>query len=1142
MSLACAGMDSIAILNAAIDQFGLVGHQHDSFNDFVMRRIQHIVNLSGRVTVPIDGINSAVGAIVRFGKTHWSQCTITEADGFSRPFTPAEARHRNLTYARPLYVDVDVRYRYSAADEFSRTQTRVLLGRIPVMLHSCACVLQGLSEDELRRVGECPEDHGGYFIVQSTGTSEKSILAQERAACNRPFIFTKDEVGPAGRSTLTAEIRSIDPVTSRMQMVMLKLVKEKYGSVMRITCSLPFLREDVPLVVILKALGAQSLEECMRLRTPATQRLFKLVVFDAKVPETREAALQLIADRLPPSSHAGTPERVIALFHRDFLIHYNTESSPVVADDDLIGARGAPMAALPGGVDVNFDAKLQFMVHATQMLLRTAANERPVDDRDHIGAKRFDLAGPLMASLFRQAFIGLLSDLQKNLSKAIEKRHEISLEKAVDHGKISRFLKSCIATGNWSGRGSTQTKVGVTQVVNRLNGLATLSQLRRLNAPTVRDGKLSKPRQLHCTQYGFICAFETPEGHQVGLVKNMSILTRVSIAAASNEGVVNYIAHALIGACAPGTLEDGARVFVDGVWIADVLDATTTCHDLREMRRHGAFPMETSIAYIQRDNLILVHTDEGRLIRPLLIVREGAITRPATGTTFMQMLTQGIVEYVDALESESLLVAFYERDITPAHTHCEIHPSTMLGVAASAIPFAHSNQAPRNVYQSAMCKQSIGLPISNFQERMDMKTNVLYYPQRPIAESQSSLVDDTSQSIVLAIMCYSGYNQEDSLVLNQSSVDRGLFRSYVLRTYTAEAARNQLHGREQFEVPKRANCAGIQQANYGLLDDDGVVAVGTRVSEGDVIIGKTAPSPSSSNNAENAFSRTDASTKLKVNEGGIVDAVMRTTNDQGCEVIKVRIRTVVVPEIGNKYASRHAQKGTCGILFRQEDMPFTTGGMVPDAIFNPHGIPSRMTMGHLLEMLSSKAGALSGYRVPATAFESIDLDKYSRDLSALGFHPLGNDRMYDPRTGKRMHVPAYIGVINYQVLKHIVSEKIHARPARGPVTSLCRQPVEGRARMGGLRVGEMERDAILAHGASAIATALLHHQSDPCVVQICTTCHKVGYMDTRGARKCVDRRCHKDDVVDVGMPFASKLLLQELAALGIGTRLATTSM
>lgn len=1143
-------MDSIEILRAAIDQFGLVGHQHDSYNDFVMRRIQHIVNLSGRVTVPIDGINSAVGAIVRFGKTHWSQCTITEADGFSRPFTPAEARHRNLTYARPLYVDVDVRYRYSAADAFTQTQTRVLLGRIPVMLHSRACVLQGLSEHELRRVGECPEDRGGYFIVQSTGTSEKSIMAQERAACNRPFIFAKDEAGPAGRSTLTCEIRSVDPVTSRMQMVLLKLVKEKYGSVMRISCSLPFLREDVPLVVILKALGAQSLEQCMGLGTPATQRLFKLVVFDAKVPETQLAALQLIADRLPPSSHACTPERVIALFHRDFLIHYNTAAPlhdgeapapaalPAVDADDDEAAEQRLLSATEG-----FGTKLQFMVYATQMLLRTAANERPVDDRDHIGAKRFDLAGPLMASLFRQAFIGLLSDLQKNLSKAIEKRHEISLEKAVDHGKISRFLKSCIATGNWSGRGSTQTRVGVTQVVNRLNGLATLSQLRRLNAPTVRDGKLSKPRQLHCTQYGYICAFETPEGHQVGLVKNMSILTRVSTAAASNEGVVNYIAHALIGTSAPGTLADGVRVFVDGVWVVDVVDALSACHDLREMRRHGAFSMETSVAYLQRDRAILVHTDEGRLIRPLLIARDGAIRRPCAGMTFMQMLTQGIVEYVDALESESLLIAFYERDLTPAHTHCEIHPSTMLGVAASAIPFAHSNQAPRNVYQSAMCKQSIGLPISNFQERMDMKTNVLYYPQRPIAESQSSLVDDTSQSIVLAIMCYSGYNQEDSLVLNQSSVDRGLFRSYVLRTYTAEAARNQLHGREQFEVPKRANCAGIQQANYGLLDEDGVVAVGTRVSEGDVIIGKTAPSPaSSSNTPENAaYSRTDASTKLKVNEGGIVDAVMRTTNEQGCEVIKVRIRTVVVPEIGNKYASRHAQKGTCGILFRQEDMPFTTGGMVPDAIFNPHGIPSRMTMGHLLEMLSSKAGAIHGYRVPATAFESIDLQKYSRDLSALGFHPLGNDRMYDPRTGKRMCVPAYIGVINYQVLKHIVSEKIHARPARGPVTSLCRQPVEGRARMGGLRVGEMERDAIIAHGASAIATALLHHQSDPCVVQICSTCHKVGYMDTRGARKCVDRRCHRDEVVDVGIPFASKLLLQELAALGIGTRLATTS-
>ncbi|KAJ1639548.1 hypothetical protein T492DRAFT_1139367 [Pavlovales sp. CCMP2436] len=369
-------------------------------------------------------------------------------------------------------------------------------------------------------------------------------------------------------------------------------------------------------------------------------------------------------------------------------------------------------------------------------------------------------------------------------------------------------------------------------------------------------------------------------------------------------------------------------------------------------------------------------------------------------------------------------------------------------------------------------------------------------------------------------------------------IRRGLFRSYTLKVYSSEAARHQLHGREIFEVPNRATCAGIQQANYSKLEADGIVAPGVRVYDGDIVIGKTAPNISTGGGGEGALSRRDVSVKLKAGEGGVVDSVMCTTTESGCEVVKVRIRTVVIPDIGNKFASRHAQKGTVGMIFRQDDMPYSTSGIVLDAIFNPHGIPFRMTMGHLLEMLASKAGALCGYSVPATAFESINQQLYSTDLQRLGFHPLGNDRMHDPRTGRRIDVPIYMGVVTYQVLKHIVSEKIHARPARGPVTSLVRQPVEGRARMGGLRCGEMERDALLSHGASAIVCSLLHFQSDPSTVQVCKTCKRVGYMDKlKGSNRCCDKKCDALEVVDIAIPYASKLLLQELAAMGISTEL-----
>jgi len=1115
------------IVKAAIDEFGLVGHQLDSYNDFAMRRIQLTVDAHGYVEVPIDPINSAVGARVRFCKVCWGDCTITEADGFVRPITPAEARYRNLTYARPLYVDIDAEYRYTVNDPFTAVCARVLLGHIPVMLRSKLCVLHGLSDRDLRKLGECPEDPGAYFVVQSTGSSEKNIMAQERAACNRSFAFVKEETS-AGRCTFSAEMRSLDPSSARMQMTSLKLVKERFGSVVKLSCSLPFVKEDLSIAILFKALGVDDIEACVAPDTPATQRMLKLILFDTTVPSMDEA-LELIGERIATTGGVDGSrthiERARSLLQRDFLIHHDPDAF-TMSDDDAFGP------------------KRRYVAHAVRLLLRTAVGERPQDDRDHVGAKRFDLAGPLLTSLFRQAFIGLRSDLQKSLQKSIEKRQDFSLEKAVDHGKISRFLKSSIATGNWSGRGSTATKSGVTQVVNRLNRVATISQLRRLNAPSVRDGKMSKPRQLHGTQFGMICAFETPEGQQVGLVKNLGLLTRVSTFV-PNGGIVRYVQHELSGALTPTTGD--VRVFVDGMWLVDVIDPIAACAELRELRRAGAFSMDVSIAYLERDGVIVIQTDEGRLIRPLLVVRGGAVRSPSASMSFMDMLNDGIVEYVDALEEESIYIAFFTHELTVEHTHCEIHPATMLGVAASAIPFAHTNQAPRNVYQSAMCKQSIGLPITNFHERMDVKTNILYYPQRSIAESKASVVDDTSQCIVLAIMCFSGYNQEDSLVLNQSGVDRGLFRSYIRKTFTSEAARHQLHGREQFEIPNRSTCAGIQHANYNKLDEDGVVPIGMRVSEGDIIIGKTAPNSMNGNTINNntvgnvAFEplpRRDVSVKLRANEGGIVDAVMRTTNEQGCDVIKVCVRTVVIPEIGNKYASRHAQKGTCGLLLRQEDMPYTSEGLVPDAILNPHGIPSRMTVGQLLEMLLSKVGALKGCMVPATAYEDTNLDKYRNELSSLGFNPLGNERMHDPRTGKRMHVQAYIGVISYQVLKHLVCEKLHARGARGPVTSLCRQPVEGRARMGGLRVGEMERDCLLAHGASAVVGSMLHYQSDPCVVQVCTICKRMGYKcKLTGRNRCCDRKCPQDEVLDVNMPHTSKLLFQELVSLGVQMKL-----
>lgn len=1106
---------SLAVVRSCLDDYSLSDHQKDSYDDFWQRRVQLTINLHGNIKIMLPN-SPELGAEVTFGKVHLRRPEITESDGFVRTITPAEARLRNITYARPLYCEMSGKYRYNADDEFKAFASTVLLGQIPIMTRSKACILSGLTDTELRRTGECADDLGGYFIVQSTGCPEKSILAQERAACNRPFVFIKDDTSASGRVVYSAEIRSVDPRSSRMQMSTLKLVREKYGSSIKITCSLPFIKDDIPVSIVLHALGVSDIAALVCPCTDASRRLFMIATHDIPAHD-QESALALIGDKL---NHASVPPVVRAtnLFTNDVLIHI-----PAHGEDNK----------------VVFGEKALFLGHSIRLLLATAAGERPLDDRDHLGAKRYDLAGPLMTSLFRQAFIGLRSDLQKTMQKILEKGQDFNVEKSIDHGKISRFLKSSIATGNWSSRGATTARVGVTQVLNRLNRASTVSQLRRLNAPSVRDGKMSKPRQLHSTQFGYTCPAETPEGAQVGLVKNMALLTRMSLTS-SNQGVLAFIRETLVDSLLvspPDSSHTGTRIFVDGIWCGNTDKPEDVVSSLRQKRRTQCFASDVSIAYMQHDNLILIHSDEGRLIRPLFVVHEGKVTALDEGASstpcpFQTLLVRGLVEFVDALEEESLYIAMVPEHVTTEHTHCELHPSTILGVPASGIPYCDHNQAPRNTYQSAMSKQAIGMSTTNFNERYDVKANILYYPQRPVATTESVDVGDCSVCCVLAIACFSGYNQEDSLVLNQSSVDRGLFRSYVLKTYSDEASRHQLHGQEQFEIPSRDNCASIQHANYTRLQADGIIAPGERVSAGDVIIGKTVPNLPVDGN----ITRRDASTRLKGFEGGIVDGVMHTTNDQGAHVVKVRIRTVVVPQIGDKFASRHGQKGTVGMLYRQEDMPFTTEGIVPDLIMNSHGIPSRMTVGHLIEMLASRAGVLHGCTVPATAFESHDLSKYSSQLQALGFHPMGTDHMMDPRTGKRMATPYFIGVISYQVLRHIVSEKIHARGPRGPVTSMVRQPVEGRARNGGLRCGEMERDALISHGVSAIIEDMLHLQSDPSVVQICTVCKRQGFKRrSNDMNTCCDKSCG-GETVDVGMPHASKLLIQEMAGLGISMK------
>lgn len=661
----------------------------------------------------------------------------------------------------------------------------------------------------------------------------------------------------------------------------------------------------------------------------------------------------------------------------------------------------------------------------------------------------------------------------------------------------------------------------MSQVLNRYTFASTLSHLRRTNTPIDRGSKATKPRQLHNTHWGMVCPAETPEGAACGLVKNLALMSYVSVGSYSAP-VMEFLEE--------WGLEDqseyvhaptATKVFVNGVWMGIHRDAPTLHANLLQMRRGGQLKHEVSIVRDIRERELRLYTDAGRVCRPLFIVdqatqttrlkrhhidrieaiMEGTERAPDGSTAWEQMMDEGILEYVDAAEEETILIAMSSDDLENArtmtgrqelvkaqaahnmesfdpaarvkstnwsqnYTHMEIHPSMILGICASIVPFPDHNQSPRNTYQSAMGKQAMGVHLTNYQLRMDTMANILYYPQKPLATTRSMEYLKFSelpagQNAIVAIMTYSGYNQEDSVIMNQSSIDRGLFRSLYYRSYTDTEQTKGMEKTETIEKPDRSDTLRMKHGSsdrYAKLDIDGLVAPATNINGDDILIGKTAPLPPDTEELGQRTSlhqKRDVSTPLKSTEQGVVDQVMISTNGEGNKFVKIRTRATRVPEIGDKFASRHGQKGTIGITYRQEDMPFSADGITPDIIINPHAIPSRMTIGHLVECLLSKLSTLTGSEGDATPFTELTVESVSKLLRQKGFQSRGLEVMYHGHTGRKLQAQIYFGPTYYQRLKHMVGDKIHAR-ARGPLQILTRQPVEGRSRDGGLRFGEME--------------------------------------------------------------------------------------
>jgi DNA-directed RNA polymerase II subunit RPB2 len=1096
--------------------------------------------------------------------------TIFENNGAILPMMPNDARLRNLTYASPLFVDVRVKTTFIDNTKGGERQTRerlfpnVHLGKIPVMVGSKYCLLHDQKHLEPIALGECAEDFGGYFIVSG---GERVIISQERMAANRPVVFRNNR-NPT-KEVEVIEVKSIGPDNDQVpKSNAVKIMYHPKNPILQLLrATMPRIKTDIPLWILFRALGVCPDSDIVQLIIGVTEDHAFDGIFDESIQEAAEVQTQ---------------EQALAWLST----HVNSWSSRTTKQlriEDILQLELFPHVGLTK--EHNY-AKACFLAHMTRKVLWVASARMPNDDRDGYPNKLVDLPGFLLANLFRTYFTTkMIKDIRSSLSKEIHGggwRASGNFDDILNVSNINKVIKSVIlevglktslATGNFgSAKIGGPSKIGVSQVLNRLNYISGISHLRRISTPIEKTGKLVAPRKLHNTQWGYICPSETPEGHSVGVVKNMSSTAMVSIY--SNAKTVREFIGTI------GTLkrlEDttavekhtATRLFLNGAWIGIVPNEHTmrTLTTIQAAKRCGRIHIQTGVIWKSSLREIWITTEAGRMLRPLFygpalkeIAADGtgalaaAVAAISTWERLLLWQTPGghsLIEYIDPGETEASYIAMQLEDIVrrpgEAYTHAEIHPSTALGTLASNIPFPDHNQSPRNSYQCAMGKQSMGMYALNFRERFDALAHLLCYPQVAfvspfMSKFYGAQAMPSGQNIVVAIMTYTGYNQEDSIMINRGSLDRGLFRSVFYRTYKDEERKNQSSGEEErFVRPDPSMTRQMKNANYDKLDETGFVPENAFVDTDDILIGKVVPLrvPTGMVIPAGAKRFRDVSRTMRNNETGWVDRIFKNRNGEGYSFAKVRVRQDRIPEIGDKFSSRHGQKGTCGMILDPEDMPTTASGMVPDIIINPHCIPSRMTIAQLLETLLGKMGRETGCLGDGSPFNNVTLEGLTKIMrDDLGMEPAGNEILYNGFTGRQMETSIFMGPCFYQRLRHCSADKMHSRSS-GPLVMLTRQPAEGRAREGGLRFGEMERDCVATHGISEFTKERFMECSDLFRCWSCQDCGLIAIVNPKeGIWAC--KGCgNSTSFSAIEIPYAYKLLLQELETMCISSRIIT---
>ena len=1122
--------------------------------------------------------------------------------------TPNDARLKNLTYETHIYANVLVNVTNSDDEITSTTLKNVAIGSIPIMLHSDICVLNGNGNKVLQLLGECIYDCGGYFIIDG---KEKVIVAQESLTTN--CLFTnklKDDDNFSYKGFIRCSADSGESLL-KPRSVEFYLVKNNDDVTEKhfhqkgcILVSLPTVEGKIPLFIVFRALGLESDKEIYEAIFGINNTSIEETYFNNFI---RPSIVDNYYINDGVKKYIYTQED--ALNYIKFRVKYKTTDHVKY----ILSADVLPNITL-------FKNKSKYLGYLTKEFINVCLKIKLETDRDNYFYKRINISGFLLAELFQEAYAKLRKDIRDTMDQFYYYgawKNTNNFSNFINKDNIYRLIRNVLIAdtfakslkGRWGLASDDDPELGRVQDLSRISYIGYLSHLRRVNMPIDRSLKITSPHKLHSQQWGIMCPFETPDGASVGYLKNLAFLSKVA-AGTNPEFIKSCLADIGVIPIENYNLpmdKNITKVFINNTWFGITNDPINVTRILKAYRRNALINILTSISWHIAYNEIRIFTETGRAVRPLIIVKNSItkifknkysnwfdmiigkyypnddrneqiyyknyyinpLTLPIFNNKDILEITailekdEAVIEYIDAQESDVSLIAMYQHDINNFHTHLEIHPSTIVSVVTGNIPMCNHNAAARNVFHAAQTKQAIGIYATNFKKRFDTFGFIQHYPQKPIINTRHSQYTGSDYmangvNLIVAIMTYTGYNQEDSLIINRNSINRGLFHLSYYKSITATAKKVSDYERIIFGNPtnfyktddinkkNKITVQGIKRATYELLDDRGFAIKGSYIPRGQkaVVIGMILEKETLKEVKNGLFieqiketTYTDISITSDDSHYGYIDDVYydnKTGIDSDTMICKVKFLKIKIPEFGDKHSSRHGQKGVIGMILSEENMPFTKDGIKPDLIVNPHAIPSRMTIGHLVECVYAKLCCLEGYLGDGTIYIDIDHKSIYDNLEKNNYHKHGNEILYNGQTGRQIHTEIFIGPTYYFRLKHMVAEKINAR-GKGPMTQLTRQPTGGRRKEGGLRIGEMERDSLISHGISGFIQESMMERSDKYRWQVCKKCGIIPHYSKK-INSCICPMCDGNESSIIETPYCMKLLNQELEAMNLQMR------